>query len=298
MDKYFRYYDLLGLSPGDSWQTLRDCYKSAVRKWHPDRFTNNERERGIAEEKTKEINRAYQELQEYFQLNGRLPLNTTAPPADEMLPTIDSSCEQTTTPAEFEQRTGEPGTDREPKSSARYHFKLTIILLIAALFVYYHFSLDTEKMPDGSQRLETVPIASSASLAEPPMASLPKKYFTVGSSLGEVHSIQGIPTRTENEVWHYGDSKVIFLNGKVSHWVDSPNHKLSARSGEEPVDPWHPVAQYFTKGSTKAEVRAIQGTPLRENQTAWDYGLSRVYFEGDKVVDWQESPLEPLRIKR
>ncbi len=124
-----------------------------------------------------------------------------------------------------------------------------------------------------------------------------KKYFTTGSSLGEVHSIQGIPTRIEGDTWYYGDAKVVFLNGKVSSWVDSADHNLLALSGQEP--PAQETAKkYFFTGSTKIEVRAVQGTPLREMDNVWDYGLSRIYFEKDKVVGWHESPLEPLHIKR
>lgn len=299
MDKYFRNYQLLGLTPGDSWQTLRDCYKSAVRKWHPDRFTDNEQERGVAEEKTKEINRAYQELQEYFQLNGRLPLNPIVPPVDEITTTDSSYNKQDLNPPAFEQRTWEPSATHEPNpAGVGRRLKLAIILLIAILLLYYLFVLDADELPGANQHLETVPVVPSVSLVDPVTESLPKKYFTVGSSLGEVHSIQGIPTRTENDIWYYGDSKVVFVNGKVAHWVESTEHKLSARSEDESLVPQQPIVQYFTKGSTKTEVRAIQGSPLRESQNAWDYGLSRVYFEGDKVVDWQESPLEPLRIKR
>jgi hypothetical protein len=52
----------------------------------------------------------------------------------------------------------------------------------------------------------------------------------------------------------------------------------------------------FDIGSTKDEVRSVQGTPVTETETVWDYGPSRVYFEHNRVVRWEASPLQPLHV--
>jgi hypothetical protein len=54
----------------------------------------------------------------------------------------------------------------------------------------------------------------------------------------------------------------------------------------------------FDVGSTKNEVRAIQGTPVTETDSVWDYAPSRVFFERNRVIRWEESPMQPLRVPR
>jgi len=71
------------------------------------------------------------------------------------------------------------------------------------------------------------------------------------------------------------------------------------------------------KGSSSAEVLAIQGTPVSVNDvywannaalqkdgqlsigksTYWHYGDSRIEFSGDKVIGWTEKPSSPLRVQ-
>lgn len=300
MDRHIKNYHLLGIRPGDSRQKLRQAYKLAIRKWHPDRFSFGDSDRDAAEERTKEINRAYQELQEYFQKNGCMPLDVKQPTPrrpDELAisPAPPQQCGVEVTEANH--RPWTPANKRATKNNAGRRSILGLFF-VAIPLLGYHFFLS----PDDFE-LPVTNWFSGASVAVPDtqMEQAPqkvkRKYFTNGSSLGEVHSIQGIPTKIEDDIWYYGDAKVFFKNGKVSHWIDSADHRLLARPNQEP-QAQETVVQYFSKGSTKAEVRAIQGTPLRETDNLWDYGISRIYFERDKVVGWHESPLEPLRIKR
>lgn len=298
MDRHTRNYALLGIRPGDSWQKLRDSYKSVVRKWHPDRFPQSNTKHGVAEEKTKEINRAYQELQEYFQQHGRMPL-------DEELPVTSQPDEVGTTAASPRQPdtkyTADPGTwtstsRDQKKTNAASRLRYSLILPVLFLAAYFFFWPTLDELPHVDREAGSS-VATSDTHPEQTPQHVKKKYFTTGSSLGEVHSIQGIPTRIEGDTWYYGDAKVVFLHGKVSSWVDSADQNLLALSGQEPLSQ-QTVKQYFSTGSTKIEVRAIQGTPLREMDNVWDYGLSRIYFEKEKVVGWHESPLEPLRVKR
>jgi hypothetical protein len=72
----------------------------------------------------------------------------------------------------------------------------------------------------------------------------------------------------------------------------------------------------INKGSSIAEVLAIQGTPVSVNDvywtntapgspksgalsfgktTYWYYGASSIEFSGDKVIGWTEKPGSPLR---
>src|ERR1043166_8209486 len=75
---YTRFYQTLGLQPGADWLTVRQNYRSLVRKWHPDRFTGDMDLRTRAEEKTKEITAAYQSLETYYRIHGATPASVKA----------------------------------------------------------------------------------------------------------------------------------------------------------------------------------------------------------------------------
>ena len=62
MDDLSTYYQVLGLKPGASPEEVRQAYRDMVKVWHPDRFAHDERLRGMAQEKLKEINGAYESL--------------------------------------------------------------------------------------------------------------------------------------------------------------------------------------------------------------------------------------------
>jgi len=56
------------------------------------------------------------------------------------------------------------------------------------------------------------------------------------------------------------------------------------------------VTPFFTLGSTKATVQAVQGTPTSMTGSVWRYKLSRIYFRSDRVVGWSISPETPLKV--
>lgn len=50
------------------------------------------------------------------------------------------------------------------------------------------------------------------------------------------------------------------------------------------------AAKRFGVGSTKEQVRAIQGEPTRETRAAWWYGRAVVRFQNGRVVGWEDPP--------
>jgi hypothetical protein len=65
MDDLNRYYEILELKPGASPEDIKQAYKDLVSVWHPDRFSHNLRLRQKAQEKLKEINQAFEEIEAY-----------------------------------------------------------------------------------------------------------------------------------------------------------------------------------------------------------------------------------------
>ena len=298
MDKHSRNYELLGIRPGDSWKKLRVSYKSAINKWHPDRFTQNLSERGIAEERTKEINRAFRELQEHYRRYGSLPLDDPRPaplyPATTATPSSSGQTTAAVSPAEPRPR--KPASNNAHRQGAGNRLRFGLALMGLLLAGYLVLAPEEYEMTVDNHLADSVNVVPSAGLEQTSQKAATRS-FTTGSSLGEVHSVQGIPTRVDGDIWYYGDAKVFFKNGKVSHWVDSADRRLLVQPNHDSQT--HEAAvQYFDRGSTKAEVLALQGVPIRETDKVWHYGLSRVYFNRDKVVGWAESPLDPLHIKR
>lgn len=293
MHHYHKIYTLLGANPGDSWQNVRKAYKSAVRKWHPDRYVRDDAKKKVAEEMAKKINMAFQELEEYFRQYGHLPLDA---PDHTNLYSNKGLTAATAGQPDFAGHNAEapqdPTFSSPPQNRARRHWLGLIFIAIPFGFLVLS---PGEKEPQDHPESEDRALSSFEGPILPSSSEETRKYFTIGSSVGEVHSIQGIPTRIEGNTWYYKDAKVIFLNGKVSDWTDSDGNRLHAQFG---IDLQNAEKTVFSRGATKAEVRAVQGIPLRETPHVWEYGISRVYFDGEKVVGWQESPLDPLRIAR
>ncbi len=52
---------------------------------------------------------------------------------------------------------------------------------------------------------------------------------------------------------------------------------------------------FFSVGSSKQEVLAVQGTPTELSDRMWKYGSSAVYFSNGVVTNWESSSLNPLK---
>lgn len=300
-ERYANHYRVLGIRPGTSWKELRKAYKSLVNIWHPDRFQQNIEQRKLAEEKTKEITQSYKELAEYYKKFGELPglpkvaETSTAEdiaPQDvpETRPVPDVQEAQTPAAGSAPPRTHEK---RWSKLEAR-----TMAVMALAGFVYFVWQIlpwDRSDIPPQPKKQEEqaadVPINDNSSWRQP----APEKYFTYGSPLGEVYAIQGVPSKTERDIWYYGKSKVYFAKGKVLRWEDSPDNPLRVMAAAE-NDKLNTM--FFSEGSSKEQVLAVQGAPDRDAGNVWDYGASRVYFDNNRVKGWDESPFNPLRVRR
>jgi hypothetical protein len=303
-EDYLKNYRILGIQPGASWKQLRQAYKKMVNVWHPDRFQQDARQKKLAEEKTKEITQSYQELAGYYKKFGALPLpveQVATPVADKHTAGTASTPAENhaseTAPPEAAYAEPVPGASSPRASKWRTRAVALLALFGSAYLIAQVASWQPADNAPPSEEYaghepKTTHEAESIDVNTEPPA---EKHFSVGSSLGEVYAIQGVPTRTGQDVWYYGDSKVHFSEGKVLYWEERHGSPLRVsivpHTGETP-------ASYFGRGSTKEEVLAVQGVPDRDAGSVWDYGLSRVYFEKDRVTKWYESQLDPLRVRR
>ncbi len=117
-----------------------------------------------------------------------------------------------------------------------------------------------------------------------PTTTTSSSFFTVGSTRDEVLSIQGTPDSFTENVFEYGSSRVYFQNNRVTGWRNNyPRLKAVMLSAVRTN------SSFFTVGSNKDEVLAIQGTPDSFTENVFEYGSSRVYFQSDRVTSWRNN---------
>lgn len=123
------------------------------------------------------------------------------------------------------------------------------------------------------------------------------EYFTIGSTKKEVLTVQGIPTAYSPDTFEYGRSKVFFVGEKVVGWEDAPiwiHLSVQLRPGHSVDGRMH----YFTIGSTRDEVLAVQGTPTGFSYNTFEYGTSKVHFRDGRVASWEnDSAWIPLKVQ-
>lgn len=289
MNDYSRHYTVLGITHDTDWEALRARYKRLIGQWHPDRFPADAPERELAEEHTKQIIIAYQALDRYYRGHGVLPPVEPATSAEKTGITTRSPA---SVPGSARHAPG-AATEATPYQAAgrateRLRWELVVLsAVVVGTYATYRFSGHEAREPDA-----TTADARNAEVAPTEPRASQSRGISAGSTLGEVYAIQGIPTLTQGDTWHYGKSSIRFAQGRVVSWTQHPDNPLRI-ARDQPVDLREGV---FDVGSTKDEVRSIQGTPVTETDTVWDYGPSRIYFEHNRVVRWEASPLQPLHV--
>lgn len=300
MPDYSGHYATLGVSPQTDWKTLRSRYRQLIKRWHPDRFSTEPEQRRQAEERTKEITLAYQALERYWRDNGVLPpLPQASAPVRPVVSRAGAEAGASPvggparrfTPWESEREAGVP---QRRRARRRMSAVLAVAAVCAALYIV------SGKLRERPQ-LDELETAEQTPTPQPPAPPTQRKRsaergpgIKVGSTFGDVYAIQGVPTSSSGDTWTYGKSRIHFVDGKVTSWEEHLDNPL--RVERQVAHLLH--AGFFGIGSTKREVRATQGPPTMETDRVWYYGPSKVYFDRDRVVRWEESPVQPLRAVR
>ena len=148
-----------------------------------------------------------------------------------------------------------------------------------------------------------------------------RKYFTISSTHDEVLTLHGTPYGYTRSAPHdykfiYEGSAVYFRNGRVTEWDEGPHSTLKVSLEKNRVDERdhkrsNAFLDYFTIGSTKEEVLAIQGTPdervvptmIHDGKFRYDYDLRFVYgpsyvgFIDGRVAGWKSASNRRLNVE-
>src|SRR5215813_4610000 len=248
------YYTTLGLNPDAKFNEIKHAYRTLVKRWHPDRFATNADQQRQALERFYAITHAYAMLR--------------AHQAAADLPRLHGGW--------WRQRV------RALSWVGRGAWCLGIGGLIVVgcyavqpLFRHAASAVPPTRLPGG--------LAQSVS---------PHAYITIGSTHDAVRAIHGPPTWATDRVWEYGGSRLYFKAGHVIGWDIWPGSPLKVQL--LPATSSSPMPAYFTVGSTKDEVLAVQGTPTRVTERLWEYGGSRVFFTDHRVTRWEVWSGTPL----
>lgn len=300
-NNYFRDYRTLGVEPDCTWKELQTAYRRLVQATHPDRFAVENQDKELALERFKSINHAFHNLSNFRKLHGVLPDSA------ELAASISATIESPSSSRSPDNITGNdsPDSSQEPSTSESTHLRVVLLwggiaVVTILLLGEEYWTTATEESP--TQNTSEALVSLTETLAPIGMSRNSKaavpvqdEVFTIGSSMGKVYEIQGVPTTTEAGLWHYGSSKVYFSKGVVASWDQAPSHPLKA---DLSMNSRKSIATSFTVGSPKADVRSAMGTPLFESENIWDYGNSKIYFHNGKVTGWDNSSLRPLKILR
>ncbi len=252
-------YRILNVNPDCSWSELRKTYKKTIQKWHPDRFQTDSKEKITADGKIKIINIAYSKINKYYRENGTLPPVERPPAVKQQLPVKPAYSPKKT------EETTKTTTNRstsykkaESKQPGHPLVKGGLILLITGSYYFFADDFYSETPTDNKRTSKThdgsMPIASNIQNKAPASKkhledklveknenstyenhpgdielTIDNAYFTSGSSITDVIDIMGAPSRTEGDIWFYGESEVHFNEGRVSHWVRNAQTPLKAK---------------------------------------------------------------------
>lgn len=277
---YTKIYSILGVFQDDGWEMVRGAYKKQIKRWHPDRFQDPSH-RKIAEEKSKEINHAYQKLSEYYEKFGVLPPDHSS----ETGSTFGNHESSDAVPADVHDtaRSYAPDTASTPPTAQRSF----IPIILTGVLIALGYSIWGPMFESGPNEID---LAMNTGMVDDGIT--PKLNDHGGQDTNPTLAVNN-PDNANG--WNEGNATSRLQKTSA---VNAPSGYQTAFELESsPAASSNPVS-LIKRGSTKSEVLAVQGLPQRQTDSAWDYGASRIYFEAGQVSSWHENPLNPLNVVR
>lgn len=132
-----KYYRALDLEPGSSLEQVKQAWRELVKVWHPDRFPNDAKLQAKAQERLKDINRAYEALEQYLasgvppRTNGQTGSTQSSESGNRQRTEEQQSSKKTEPPPHWNQQT----TAEPPKSRAGTIIAVLVVLVILIIII-------------------------------------------------------------------------------------------------------------------------------------------------------------------
>ena len=311
MDHIDQCYEVLGLKPSASIEEVKQAKRDLVKVWHPDRFPHDPRLQQMAQEKLKEINEAYEQLQSFYRSHRRRASGSKADQSLALRRGRYGDGSESLSPV-----------DKPPETDVSPDTRWVAVIMVLLLARVLSSQIMAPAKDTAASLEETPPVAASQSPAVSSLGEyvpsqtegkvqiqelpasfeesrnrhqdlreqsrtswkpvVPSGYFGIGSTQDDVLAIQGEPPIRIGNTWHYKDFSIEFSGGRVSGYSNiSKNLKVRILPRSDTSEA--KSRGYFTIGSTKDEVLEIQGTPSSVTGNTWHYKDSSVDFYGDQV---------------
>lgn len=242
-------YDILRIEYDCSWPEVRKSYKTLIQKWHPDRFTDDLEGKNTATSKIKELNLAYQQLENYYKEHGILPdleYGQNEPELHSSMYSGEADNINADTKQQFNESCDYSSQPGKTYLRERYILVTVLVIVLAVIYTDFTSQLNSSKTSlKSKQQSDPKPAYNRQSNSRPvPEDSLlflkdknnamketpdDQSFFTYGATMGEVINSQGAPDIIDNNIWYYGKSEVHFKDGLVIKWKHDHNHPLHAR---------------------------------------------------------------------
>jgi len=228
------YYKTLNAKPYCNIKELRKAYKIQIQKWHPDKHVNNPTKKVVAEQKTIRVNQAYKHLLHQYRKFGQpvKPVKKIEKPKPAIIPIQKTSTVHT--------KKAVKAKDAAYKGYLPIFLPIFITTLMIILYLnetqesaeISHIDTNFETARTDIQPDNTLSIPSDA-YPDPNTSSEEEEeelsFYTEGSSVKDVITVQGVPSDIKDGKWFYGESEVHFKDGKVINWVRKSGSPLKAR---------------------------------------------------------------------
>lgn len=315
---------VLELPAGATDAEIKAAYHLLVKVWHPDRFQGDKKLRDSAEEKLKLINSTY-----LFLTSGSARAAQRRPPQSYPSPAARWEPSPAASPVSNPSPSSQPAPSASPRQSAappvarsgsRLGSVLQTLLAIACVAVLAGLLLKgiDSRLPrkpeamevSASDRPTPEPAVNTAAVQPAPVATVSvsrsvrkappapvriQPLITVGMTADEVIAIAGTPASSTGDKIAYEGSEFYLKDGKVAGWKIDPA-TASVRVKLWPNASVDTSLQFFSVGSTRDDVLAVEGTPTTLLDDTFGYGNSEVYFRRNRVVSWKDDPASvPLR---
>ena len=265
------YYKALGLAPGAEPLEIRRAYRQMIQQWHPDLYKPGSPMQTTAEDITKEINEAYDQLYRK-KLYRNFPRKKE--PQAERKP-----AEKTEEPDENEEspKSAQPGMRRRPRAKAEKKEPSWWVRVRRARFWRHSWVVAVACLFVGGCVLGWRFLDSLSWPSPPPQAAMGGRAKSASALTPSPAGMEGAEMpRVSAAVLNKDDGRT-----SASIGLREPHAAAPAL-----IDRASALLDVFEAGDSKAKVREIQGPPDESGETIFRYGSSVVYFRNGLVSSW------------